>query len=70
MLRRIQDWLRPLLGRGNNAGGSGEGGVPASRGYLQDREDERVGRMSDEDRAWEAASLQRDRERREREETP
>ena len=68
MLRRIQDWLRPLLARGSNAGGS-EGGAPASRGYTQDREAERVGRMSDEDRAWEAASLQRDRERREREDT-
>ena len=68
MLRRIQGWLGPLLGRGGKGGR--EDGAPASRGYTQDREDERVGRMSDEDRAWEAASLQRDRERREEENRP
>ena len=67
MLRRIQGWLGPLLGRGSKGR---EGDAPASRGYVQDREDERVGRMSDEDRAWEAASLERERERREREDTP
>ena len=32
---------------------------PAGRDYTQDREDRRVGRLSDEDRAWEVASQKR-----------
>ena len=38
--------------------------------FRQDREDARVTGMSDEDRAWEAASLRTDRETRERAEDP
>jgi len=37
---------------------------PAERDYTQDREDRRVGRLSDEDRAWELASQQRGRDAR------
>lgn len=37
---------------------------PAERDYTQDREDRRVGRLSDEDRAWELASQQRERDAR------
>jgi len=37
---------------------------PAGRDYTQDREDRRVGRLSDEDRAWEVESQQRQRDAR------
>jgi hypothetical protein len=40
------------------------------RDYSQEREDNRVRRMSEEDRVWEAASLQRDQEAREQEQSP
>ncbi len=33
-----------------------------SRNYPQEREDNRVSQMSEEDRAWEAASLQKNRD--------
>ncbi|HET9662175.1 MAG TPA: hypothetical protein VFP05_17750 [Thermomicrobiales bacterium] len=34
----------------------------SDRNYEQEREDSRVSHLSDEDRAWEAASLQKNRE--------
>lgn len=49
-------------GKGQAAAGSSSG----SQDFVQGREDERQGRMSAEDRAWEAASLQRNRDSQER----
>ena len=58
-----------LRSRRASAGGSRadrpDGGA-AAPDFRQDREDARVARMSEEDRAWEAASLRTDRETRER----
>jgi hypothetical protein len=66
-----------LRGRRGGTGGSGEVGgevrkdaASPSAGYGQDREDARVAHMSEEDRAWEAASLQTERETRERDAAP
>ncbi|MGH2615661.1 MAG: hypothetical protein ACRDJC_10515 [Thermomicrobiales bacterium] len=42
----------------------------AHRDYPKEREDARVAHMSAEDRAWEAASLQRNQARIERGDTP
>ena len=55
MLRRLLDTLRrrpapPVAG------------APRSGDYAGDRETKRAGRLSAEDRAWEAASLQRNRD--------
>jgi hypothetical protein len=64
MLRRLLDRLR---GRDQET----QGATPAApRDYTQEREDHRQAQMSDEDRAWGAASQQRDRENRERDQTP
>ena len=60
MLRRLIDRLRR---RGTDDRPAAE---PAARDYAREREDSRQARLSDEDRAWQEASLQRDRERRER----
>jgi hypothetical protein len=62
-----------LRGRRGGTGGSEEvRKVDASprAGYGQDREDARVAHMSEADRAWEAASLQTERETRERDDAP
>ena len=64
MLRRLLDRLR------RRADDDRPVAAPGPRGYAQDREDSRRARLSDEDRAWEEASLQRDRERRERDQPP
>ncbi len=40
-------------------------GAASDRDYEQEREDSRVTQMSTEDRAWEAASLQKNREAQE-----
>ena len=64
MLRRLLDRLR------HRADDDRPAATADPRDYAQDREDSRRGRLSDEDRAWEDASLQRDRERREREQPP
>jgi hypothetical protein len=37
-------------------------GIGPNRNYAQEREEARVGRMSEDDQAWEAASLDRNRE--------
>ena len=64
MLRRLIDRLRR---RGRDDGSEG---APTARDYAQEREDSRQAGLSDEDRAWQEASLQRDQERREREGSP
>ena len=57
MLRRLMDRLR-------RRGGAPLAGAPATpRDYAQEREDTRQAGLSDEDRAWQEASLQRDRDR-------
>jgi len=42
------------------------GVVPDTRDYVQERETNRLGNMSAEDQAWQAASLSKDRTTRER----
>lgn len=37
-------------------------GAESTRNYEQEREDSRDSKLSDEDRAWQAASLQKNRE--------
>ena len=54
-----------LRSRANRAGGTADDrpvAAPAHRDFTQEREDARLGRMSEEDRAWQEASLQRSRE--------
>jgi uncharacterized protein with von Willebrand factor type A (vWA) domain len=51
-----------LLARRNRRGGGRDGGPDGSappRDYRQERADDRQAGMSEEDRAWEAASLPR-----------
>lgn len=56
---------------GNGASGRvRQAGTAADRDFTQERDDDRHARMSDEDRTWEAASLQRNREQRARDDTP
>ena len=52
-------------GTGNDEGGGGRRGG-ARAGVGQEREEARLAGMSEEDRAWEEAGLQRDRARRAR----
>ena len=54
-----------LRGTGSDGGGAGRRARPRA-GVGQEREEARLAGMSEEDRAWEDASLQRDRERRAR----
>ena len=61
--------LRFLLLRGNASrrkGDDRQAGPSPAEDYPQDREDTRLSHMSDEDRAWEAASIDRNRERQTR----
>jgi hypothetical protein len=44
--------------------------APTPLDHAQERENRRQGGMSDEDRAWEAASQDRDRQRREQTQAP
>ena len=55
-----------LRSRGNSKGQNADGQGGTSADFAQGREDERQAHMSTEDRAWEAASLQRDRDAQER----
>ena len=64
MLRRLVDRLRPRRADDRPAE------APAPRDYAQERDDRRQAQMSEEDRAWGAASQQRDREKRERDQPP
>jgi hypothetical protein len=52
--------------RGRSRGGgvplASRTGIGPNRNYAQEREEARVGRMSEEDQAWESASLERNRE--------
>ena len=56
-----------LRSRGTRSSGSRDDrqdGAGTDRDFRQEREDARLARMSEEDRAWGDASLQRDRDRR------
>jgi hypothetical protein len=67
MLRRFVDRLRRRSADEQSAP------PPAPRNYAQEREDRRLGQLSEEDKAWGEASRQRDqelREARERDQTP
>ena len=64
MLRRLMDRLRPRRTDDRPADAS------APRDYAQEREDHRLGQMSEEDRAWGAASQQRNREKQEQNQPP
>ena len=59
-----------ILMRGRNAGVSGGAVDDPSRNYRGERETDRLGGMSDEDRAWESASLERNRQRDELKQPP
>ena len=63
MLRRLVDRFRGRRPDDQPAD------APA-RDYAQERDDRRQAGMSDEDKAWAAASQQRDRESRERDQPP
>jgi len=67
MLRRLMDRLRR---RGPIAPADPAREEPAARDFVQEREDHRQTALGDEDRAWQEASLQRDRERRGRDQAP
>ena len=56
MLRRLLDRLR------RRADDDRPVAAPGPRDYAQEREDSRQAGMSEEDRAWQEASLQRSRE--------
>ena len=64
MLRRLVDRLRP------RRTGDQSADAPARQDHAQEREDRRRAQMSEEDRAWEAASQQRDRDNRARTQPP
>ena len=47
-----------------------QAGASTHPDYRQDREDSRLAHMSEEDRAWQTASLERNRENQERADNP
>jgi hypothetical protein len=59
MVQTLLQWLRR---RTTPASASDD--QPVRTDYAQDREDNRLAQMSEEDRAWQEASLEREREMR------
>lgn len=59
-----------LYARSRNTGVSGGEASDPSRDYRDERETDRLAGMSDEDREWETASLDRNRRAQERDHTP
>ncbi|HYH12891.1 MAG TPA: hypothetical protein VD789_11095 [Thermomicrobiales bacterium] len=55
--------------RARSSGATGGSAGDASRDYRGERETDRLGGMSAEDREWEAASLERNRQSQERNRT-
>jgi hypothetical protein len=64
MLRRFMDVFR------RRPDDQPAAAAAAPRDYAQEREDRHSAQMSDEDKAWGAASQQRDRDNRERDQAP
>ena len=63
--------LRSARRRGNGAGRDApQLGARARGDFAQDREDDRLAHVSEEDRTWQAASLQRNRDARARDDEP
>jgi hypothetical protein len=62
--------LRRLMNRFRGRNDDRPAVTPAHRDYVQEREDRRLAQMSEADQDWGAASLQRDREARERDQPP
>jgi truncated hemoglobin YjbI len=62
--------LRRLMNRFHQRTDDRPIAAPAHRDYVQEREDQRLAQMSEEDQAWGAASLQRDQEAQERNKPP
>ena len=67
----LRRWWAGVRGRGRRGGGDEPqpAGDRPPRDYPREREDARAAGMSEDDRAWEAASRQREQERRERDRT-
>ena len=61
-METLRRWWAGVRGRGG--GGARPAGARPPRDYPREREDARAAGMSEDDRAWEAASRQRDRDRR------
>ena len=61
MVQSLWQWVRRRTTRE-----SGKDDQRVSTDYARDREDNRLAHMSEEDRAWETASLERERAARER----
>jgi len=62
MLRTLWQWIRRRTHRTSANGDAHQ----VSADFAQDREANRLGHMSEEDRAWERASLQKEWETREK----
>lgn len=63
-------YLRSRKAGSGTSGRARQVGTAADRNYTQERADDRRARMSDDDRTWEAASLQRNRELRAQDDAP
>lgn len=59
-----------LYQRANASGGGDVDNSGPARDYTEERETNRVGGMSDEDREWEAGSQRKNREAQERDQSP
>ena len=59
-------YLRTRRDGNRRSGNDRQASVPDHSDYRQDREDARLAHMSEEDRTWQAASLQRHQENQER----
>ena len=68
-METLRRWWAGVRGRGRRGDARPADGRPP-RDYPREREDARTAGMSEEDRAWEAASRQRDRDRRAPDRTP
>lgn len=71
----LQRWWTALQGRVRRGSGAGSGAGDHASGatpqdFVAEREEARHAHMSDADRAWEAASRQRDRDRQTQSDTP
>jgi biopolymer transport protein ExbB/TolQ len=59
-----------VMRRNSRAAQANEGAPAANRDFVGERETSRLGDMSEEDRAWQAASLEQDRANREQHPPP